>query len=129
MAHIFTIFAGILATVITAVFIRKRIVRKASISVVLIALLTAAAGVGMIYNFESQIELALARRYWPTTEGTVIKREIAGIRAYHPEITCQYVVNGQAYSLTTSLGTPGFGNRRSRLRFWLCRPFGCRSWC
>ena len=69
----------------------------------------------MIYSNEEAIESGMAERSWPSTEGVVIRSEIAGIRAYHPEITFRYNVAGKVCSLTTDLGTPGFGNRNSRL--------------
>ena len=36
----------------------------------------------MIYYFEHEIENELAKKFWPVSEGLVIKSEVAGIRAF-----------------------------------------------
>ncbi len=37
-----------------------------------------------------------------------------GDRAYSPQLKCKYEIEGNEYTLTTDLNTPGFGRKRSR---------------
>lgn len=51
----------------------------------------------------------------PTVKGIVIKSEIAGNeQAYRPEITYEYTIDSITYTITTSLNSPMFGNKRKQ---------------
>lgn len=54
-------------------------------------------------------------RSWPTAEGVVVETEVAGARAFHPEVHYEYHVNGLVYRGMSDLDVPGFGTKSSRL--------------
>lgn len=114
MAHMLVAVSAALSLLVTVILLKQRVLPKIPLTLVVFSLLLVIAGAGMIYHHEDKIAADLSRRSWPTTEGVVIKSEIAGIRAFRPEITCEYQVDGHIYQLTTNLDTPGFGNKRSR---------------
>lgn len=55
------------------------------------------------------------RRHWRPVPAIVESAEVAGKRAFHPEIVLRYTVDGHPYSLITSMNVPGFGSKRNRL--------------
>ena len=114
MAHLFVVVSALVAVLITIILKKRNVLPKIPVLLVIFSIFLVIAGAGMIYHHENEIENELAKRVWPTTGGVVIKSEIAGIRAFRPEVTCKYSVKGQVYQVTTNLGTPGFGNKRSR---------------
>jgi hypothetical protein len=114
MGHILTAISAILAIFISVLLARKSVLPEIPRLITAFSLFLILFGAGMIYYFEGEIEGALAQKHWPVTEGTVIHAEIAGTRAFRPEVTCEYQIDGHKYRLKTDLGTPGFGNKRSR---------------
>lgn len=60
------------------------------------------------------IQTGWQMKTWPATTATVIKSEVAGSRAFHPEITYRYTISGQIFESTTDLHISGFGGKRSR---------------
>jgi hypothetical protein len=77
-------------------------------AVLLVALVLAGSGL-------SRLRGEIATKAWPMAEGTITGAQVVGERAIHPEIDYIYDVNGREYSGISSLRTPGFGNKRSRL--------------
>jgi hypothetical protein len=55
------------------------------------------------------------RRHWRPVPAIVESAEIAGKRAFHPEVVLRYTVDGHPYSMITSMNVPGFGSKRNRL--------------
>jgi hypothetical protein len=78
---------------------------------VLVAAVVSYAG---FLKFEN-LEIYLARRHWPITQGTITSSDITGDRALRPVIGYRYTVGDSTYTDTTNLNTPGFGNKRRRL--------------
>jgi hypothetical protein len=115
MAHVLVIVSAAIGILITVVLFKRSVLPELPISLVVFSFMLVVTGTWMIYTNEEVIEAGLAERSWPSTDGVIIKSEVAGKRAYHPEITFRYSVAGKAYLRTTDLGTPGFGNRNSRL--------------
>jgi hypothetical protein len=77
-------------------------------AVIFVALILVGSGVWRLRG-------EIATRTWPVAEGTITEARVVGERAIHPEIDYIYSVNGREYSGVSSLRTPGFGNKRSRL--------------
>jgi hypothetical protein len=61
------------------------------------------------------ISAAFEKRSWPTTQGEIVQTQVLGKRAFHPEISYQYQLEGIKYFGTTDLHISGFGSKRSRL--------------
>ena len=80
----------------------------------IISIVFVAAGILLIIFSSSEVSTALSRQSWPSKTATVIETEIIGDRAYSPQLKCQYEIEGNKYTLTTDLQTPGFGRKRSR---------------
>jgi hypothetical protein len=57
----------------------------------------------------------LEMRSWPTVIGEVVSSDVVGSRAFHPDVTYSYVVDGIRYTGSSDLMMPGFGGKRSRL--------------
>ncbi len=114
MAHIFIAVSTGISVLVTLVLFKRRLLPELPVSLVIFSSLMIMAGAGMIYIHENEIENDLVEKSWPKTEGIIIGSEVAGKRAFHPEITCEYAVDGKRYELKTDLGTPGFGTKRSR---------------
>jgi hypothetical protein len=72
------------------------------------------AGILLIIDSSDEISRAFSRRSWPETMAQVVETNIVGERAYNPQLSCKYEVEGKLYTLTTDLKTPGFGRKRSR---------------
>jgi hypothetical protein len=79
--------------------------------VILMALISVILTVAGIISLQKEI----ASGRWPSTEGQIIASEVKGERAFHPEITYLYTVDGHDFSGTSALNTPGFGGKRNRL--------------
>ena len=75
-------------------------------------IIMAVASIVMTIGGIIELQAQLAPRQWPSTEGQIIASEVAGDRAFHPVITYSYSVEGQTYSHTSILNTPGFGGKR-----------------
>ena len=67
----------------------------------------------MMYS-ANDISDSLERQSWPAQMARVVKTNIIGERAYSPQLSCEYMVEGNAYTLTTDLKTPGFGRKKTR---------------
>jgi hypothetical protein len=88
----------------------KRIVARSAIIIglFLISLLLLIYGVGsMRHNLEIL--------GWPDVQGEVISSEVAGSRAFHPEIVYRYEINGREFRNTSHVNSPGFGGKTNRL--------------
>ena len=114
MGHLLTAISAVLAILLGVMLVRRSVLPEIPRLITAFSLFLIIFGAGMIYYFEGEIEGALAQKHWPVTDGIVIRAEIVGSRAFRPEVTCAYEIDGQKYRLTTNLGTPGFGNKRSR---------------
>ena len=71
-------------------------------------------GISFIYWQNSEINYAWEMHDWPTVHGSIIHSEIVGKRAFRPEISYQYQIDGIDYVAKTDLHISGFGNKRSR---------------
>jgi hypothetical protein len=71
-------------------------------------------GIFLTTYSSKEISKALVRKSWPEVQAKVVEKNIAGKRAFNPQITCQYEIHGKDYMLITDLNTPGFGRKRSR---------------
>jgi hypothetical protein len=79
--------------------------------VTLMAIVSMILTIAGIINLQSEI----ATTRWTAIEGEIITSEVIGQRAFHPMITYSYSTNGQNFSNTSTLDTPGFGGKRNRL--------------
>lgn len=66
-------------------------------------------------TFFSVFDISLKLKQWPTAEAKIISSEVAGKRAFHPEVVLEYSVNNQHYTLKTDMDVPGFGTKNNRL--------------
>ena len=64
-----------------------------------------------LYDLRSELSVL----EWPVIEGEIISSEVAGDRAFHPQISYSYEVAGKRYTGTSALNAPGFGGKRNRL--------------
>ena len=71
-------------------------------------------GTLLVINQSRAVERHEYVRLWPTTDGVVISSEVAGERAFHPEVVYEYQVLGQTYQGLSTLQVPGFGGKRKR---------------
>jgi len=84
------------------------------LSIKILIILLSCLGLILIITESSHISTGLSRQSWPITKAKITDTHIIGERAYSPEITYQYSVNGKNYTLKTDLQTPGFGRKKSR---------------
>lgn len=88
--------------------------RRSFVTIVLWVATTIAGG--WLTAFEAVLFSELMEgRSWPVTQGTVVASTVGGRRAYHPEITYEFSVDGHPYRGMSDLDVPGFGTRASRL--------------
>lgn len=84
----------------------------------IIALISIALIILGIFFLVKQIDIltqAYEKRSWPTTIGEIVKTEVAGERALHPQISYKYRIEDKTYTASTDLHISGFGNKRSRM--------------
>lgn len=62
----------------------------------------------------AEIHASFEMRKWPTAEARIISSQIAGVRAFHPDIKYEYQVQGVTYVDSTDMKMPEFENKRSR---------------
>ena len=80
----------------------------------LVSILFIVCGILLLIRQNRLIIQAFDKRKWPTTIGEIINSEVAGKRAYHPQITYKYQIEGKTYTCSTDLHISGFGNKRLR---------------
>jgi hypothetical protein len=78
------------------------------------SILSLTSGILLIIFSSSDISLAFSRQSWPAKTATVIETDIIGERAYTPQLKSKYEIEGNEYTLTTDLKTPGFGRKKTR---------------
>lgn len=61
-----------------------------------------------------QILQASQVRQWPTVKGTVLRAQVSGVRAFHPNVVYEYTVGGTKYLDSTDFDPAGFGGRNSK---------------
>ncbi len=116
---IFWVFIVIAVLVVAGAIVRGLVARKrgygerfynARIAYALIM-------VGAIFGYfdASELNELRSRRNWPTAAGEVIESKITGEKAIVPSVTYTYALGDKAYTSTSDLGTPGFGNAAKRL--------------
>ncbi len=115
MAWIIIVASVAFSLLISVALLKQSVLPKLSAVLVIFSSLLIITGAGLIYLNSRVITEGMAAKSWSRVTGIVINSEIAGKRAFHPEITFRYAVNGHVYDFKTDLGTPGFGNKRSRL--------------
>ncbi len=71
-------------------------------------------GITLVVIESAEIRASFKIRKWPTAEAKVISSQIAGVRAFHPDIKYQYQVQGVTYVDSTDMNMPEFENKRSR---------------
>jgi hypothetical protein len=104
-----------IVTALTLLIFRKKVI-KIHISPVLItsAIISLVIGLVLILWQDSEISQALEKHKWPSTYAEIIDTKIIGERAFRPEISYKYEVQGETYITKTDLHISGFGNKRSR---------------
>jgi hypothetical protein len=88
---------------------RKRGVLYAAIFILLFT------GLLIMIVGSARIRRDLEIQSWPSVTGEIISSDVAGSRAFHPEITYSYTIDGVRYIGISDLKMPGFGGKRSRL--------------
>ena len=78
------------------------------------AMVIVTSGVLLTCHALDNIQSSWQIKQWPIITATVIKSEVAGTRAFHPEITYRYEIANRNYESTTDLYIAGFGGKRSR---------------
>ena len=110
---ILTIIA-IAASMTTVIFRRYSIVSVWPAYFHLPAIIVLSTGVILTCYALDTIQAEWQMKKWPAISATVIKSEVAGQRAFHPEVTYRFLLDDQEYQSTTNLSTAGFGGKRSR---------------
>ena len=77
---------------------------------------SAMAGVGALVIMAGSVELedAFESRAWPSTSGLILRNDIVGERASHPNIVYRYIVDRDTFLDSTDLDQPSFGGKRKR---------------
>ncbi len=115
MAAIIIYSAVGLAVGIRIVVFLYRTSLHAGARLIVFALLLSFSGFIISVLSAGTIDTYLEMRSWPSVGGTILSSDIAGIRAFRPEITYEYIVNNTTYKRTTDLQMPSFGGRTSKL--------------
>ena len=102
------------AGAITVIFRRRGIVSVWPAYFRLPAIIILTTGVIMTCYALDTIQAEWQMKKWPAISATVIKSEVAGQRAFHPEVTYRFLLDDQEYQSTTNLSIAGFGGKRSR---------------
>jgi hypothetical protein len=79
-----------------------------------LGILLVVAGGSLVVTSFLLLGNSAARRHWPMVQGEVLHTQVAGTRAFHPEIVYSYTVNNQKYSDTTAMDSPAFGGRNNK---------------
>jgi hypothetical protein len=73
------------------------------------------SGILVVCVESREINVSFEMRKWPTTKAKIISSQVAGVRAFHPNIRYEYQVDEVYYSDSTDMDLPGFGSKRTRL--------------
>lgn len=112
-AAFWVLFVSVVAAAIL-IWRHPLLAKRRSFLLIFVGIGAAVAVVEMISGFvDLRRELSMTR--WPIVEGAIVTSEVGGERAFHPEITYSYEVNGIDYSGSSALNAPGFGGKRNRL--------------
>jgi hypothetical protein len=115
MILITTLLITLLITIAAFLLSRQRLEEfKFPIWIVTLSGTFLAFGLLLMIFSASDISESLLRKTWPTVLASIIKKDIIGERAYSPQLKCEYQIDGRTYTLTTDLGTPGFGRKKTR---------------
>jgi hypothetical protein len=105
----------IIITSLSVVFTRRRLSQLNFARWILpLGILILFAGILLIVFSANDITDSLVRQSWPVMMASIISTDIIGERAYSPQLSCEYKVDGKVYTLTTDLKTPGFGRKKTR---------------
>lgn len=86
-----------------------------SIKLFLIGLSFIAIGLFISYKSALKIELVVGKKHqFSETKGVVLKKYIAGERAFHPEIIYQFKLDSVIYKDSTTMDPPMFGGKRKK---------------
>jgi len=115
MTGIIIFASAAFSILISVALLKKSLLPRIPAGLVIFSILLIITGAGLIYLNSCVIAEGMAAKSWPRVTGIITGSQIVGERAFHPEITFRYAVDGHVYDYKTDLGTPGFGNKRSRL--------------
>ncbi len=102
-----------LIRIVVGLFLRPptKLGKKAATALILI---TCTGLIIAVFESES-INGYLEMRSWPAVNGTIRTSTVVEERAFRPEVTYEFHVNGSDYSRTTDLQMPPFGGRTSKM--------------
>ncbi len=80
----------------------------------LLGLVLALCGAALVLISFRSLGISEDRRHWPSVSGEVLQTQVAGHRAFHPEIVYSYSVGGTQFIDTTAMDSPAFGGRNSK---------------
>lgn len=72
------------------------------------------AGLALTLVGANRVTDGWQRRTWPSATGTIVESRVEGVRAFHPEVVYEYMVEGIPYRDSTILHQPSFGGKRKR---------------
>lgn len=104
----------ILAGILIFFFRRYKVFFKRTSTLYLLAFLLFVFGSALILNSADTYSQYRTMQHWVTAKAEIIDTHVTGERAKMPEITYQYVVDGNVYSGKSNLTAPAFGNKRFR---------------
>jgi len=71
-------------------------------------------GAYLIYRGVDKIEKAAEIRHWPNVSGTVLRSNVLGVRAFHPNVVFEYYVEGVRHIDSTNFDPASFGGRNAK---------------
>ena len=109
-----TIYSAVgLAVGIRMVAFLYRTSLRTGIRFIVFTVLISLSGIIVLVFSARTIDTNLEIRSWPTVTGTIRSSDIAGIRAFYPKITYEYIVSNTTYKRITDLQMPPFGGGRT----------------
>lgn len=108
----------LISLIITSIFLaltwRKLSTFNFAVWIIPLAFCFLIIGVILMLHSANDISESLERQSWPALEAKVVNTDIIGERAYSPQLSCEYIVEGKVYTIITDLKTPGFGRKKTR---------------
>ena len=115
MVFTITLLIVVILATLSLVFTRHKLKKiDAPKWVLLLSVCFMIFGTILMYYSANDIDESIDRKSWPAIMAKVIETKIIGDRAYSPQLSCQYTVEGKIFTLITDLKTPGFGRKKTR---------------
>ena len=112
--YIVVLISLVMAAAVRIGFSLRRVSLQIKPLIVTVFQLLTAVGLILIVHEIKELNQLEVEKQWPSVEGIIISSEVIGERAYRPDITYKFSVNGVSYVQKSFLQMPAFVGRRGK---------------